>query len=218
MFSGPTLILDFDGTLWDFDSFISDIKQSGQRMGIPAEEVHACYDRAWSHPARRSGYGFDRHVQALSQCTHHDEVKLYEWLRAHHDRLGDYVFPDAHLFLHEMKDAGYNVVLLTHGDPKWQMEKFRHTGLVDHFDAIYPTRSQKHDFLHDWMKDDGGPMLFVNDNPHENFVISESFPTLAQAMRKNLAVWEEELYRKVGFPYFSTLDEIRRYAHTFFAS
>lgn len=218
MVNQPTVIVDFDGTLWDYESFMERVAYDAQKMGIKPKHVSTAYDQAWSHPARRSGYSARRHAAALSQHCDHDEDALHEWLAGHHDCMGDFVFPDAHLFLDELRAEGYHIVLLTHGDPTWQMIKFRQTGLARHFDAIYPTRHSKADFLKDWVKEETGKVLFVNDNPVESFDVAHAFPRIAQAMKLNVKTWEETLYKKVGHPYFGTLDEIRQYAHTFFAA
>lgn len=218
MFDGPLLILDFDGTLWDNDAFLRDLYAAAGRYGIEPDLMLATWERSWSHPERRSGYVVRRHAEHLAPHTRYDADELHAWLTRQHAQMGDYVFPDALLFLHEMRDAGYSVTLLAHGDPVWQLRKLRSTGLADYFDGVYVTRHHKHQFLKDWVRtDDHSNMLFVNDNPVENWDVAHQFPRLAQAMRRNAARWCEEEYTRVGHPHFVTLHEIGNYAHAFFS-
>jgi len=218
MFDSSTIIVDLDGTLFNIESFRSDFHRAAQQLGIAPEQVRETREQSWTHPENRSGYHQGRHASLLEQFCRHDVDTINRWMESHYERLGDYGYPDSHLFLDEMAAAGHNVVLLSHGDPKWQLRKFRSLGLMPYFDAVYVTRAQKEDFLSEWVKDESVPMLFVNDNPEENMRVAHRFPKMAQAMRRNLDRWEEVLYNKVGFPHFGTLDEIRTYAHSFFAS
>lgn len=220
MFDEPLLIVDFDGTLWDNDAFLRDLYAAAARYGIESNVMLGTWENSWSHPERRSGYTVRRHAENLAPHTRYDAQEIYAWLTRQHEQMGDYVFPDSLLFLHEMRNAGYGVVLLSHGDPVWQLRKLRSSGLADYFDGVYTTRHHKHGFLKDWFRggvDDHSKMLFVNDNPEENWTISHQFPRLAQAMRRNLARWKEEQYNRVGHPHFLNLHEIGNYAHAFFS-
>lgn len=217
MFNAPTVIVDFDGTLWDSDSFLRDLYGAAERYGIEPRVMLDTWERSWSHPETRSGYVVRRHAQHLSSHSGYDAEELYAWLEHRHACMGDHVYPDSLLFLHDMHAAGYVVVLLSHGDPTWQLRKLRATGLADLFDALYVTRHSKVDFLKDWIrKHDHEHMLFVNDNPQENWDIAKSHPRLAQAMRRNEGRWHEREYVRVGFPHFATLHEVGNYAQQYF--
>lgn len=218
MFTNPTLIVDFDGTLWDSEGFLRELYAVAERYGISAKAMLSTWEDSWSHPARREGYTARRHAGKLADITpRYHEDELNAWLEDHHARMGDYIYPDAHLFLHEMRDAGYTLVLLSHGDPVWQRRKLAATGLADHFDSVQASRHSKEDVLRDMIGGMEHPhMLFINDNPEENWRVSHAMPRLAQAMRMNSDRWPEEQYVRVGHPYFSTLDDVRQYAHSFF--
>lgn len=217
-FIGPTIILDFDGTLFSSEDFLRDLCVAAERRGIDRSLLLDTWGRSWSHQSRNSGYAVSRHAQHLAEHSRYSADELHEWLQTHHAQMGDYVYPDVHLFLCEMHDAGVGLVLLTHGDPSWQLRKMRATGLADHFDAIYATHHPKQVFLKDWLRrEDTHHMLFVNDNPEENWTIAHAFPRLAQAMRRNESRWDARSYERVGFPHFSTLHDIGTYAEQFFS-
>ncbi len=218
MFTNPTLIVDFDGTLWDSEGFLRELYAVAERYGITPKAMLNTWEDSWSHPARREGYSARRHAGKLADITpRYSEEELHTWLEDHHARMGDFVYPDAHLFLHEMRTAGYSLILLSNGDPVWQRRKLAATGLEDHFDSVQVSRHPKEDVLRGMIGSMEHPhMLFVNDNPEENWAVAHSLPRLAQAMRVNRDRWPEEHYVRVGHPYFSTLDDVRQYAHEFF--
>ena len=136
------ILLDFDHTLFDTDRFFwVDLKSAFARFGIPDDAWEKSYEAIWS-----SGYSLAKHLEELARLgTVADPSAakaMREALESAFSDLRPYLFPDVLEFLDAARDRGFELILLSFGDPAWQSYKVRASGLTPYFTQIAYTAKE----------------------------------------------------------------------------
>ena len=139
---GRAILLDFDHTLFDTDRFFwVDLRSTFARFGVPEETWEKSYEAIWP-----LGYSLGKHLDELERlgviADHEIRTTMLATLEAAFSDLRPYLFPDVRAFLEAARHRGYELILLSFGDPAWQSYKVRASGLAPSFQKIAYTAKQ----------------------------------------------------------------------------
>ncbi len=138
-----------------------------------------------------------------------DTTRFKEALAASSDptavaaRMCDFIFPDAASVLDRLKADGWNLTLVTIGEPAWQESKVVGSGLVQYFSRIIYTSDPKEQHVEEyrmWPQ----PLLFVNDHGEEIDVLSRVLPE----SRMIVVAGPKPLPSDPNVPVCATLEEV----------
>ena len=137
------ILLDFDHTLFDTDRFFwVDLKSAFARFGIPDDAWEKSYEAIWP-----SGYSLVKHLKELARLgTLADSSTAQAMLEALESAFSDlrpYLFPDVLGFLDAARHRGFDLILLSFGDPAWQRYKVQAASLIPYFQKIVYTPYEK---------------------------------------------------------------------------
>jgi hypothetical protein len=139
---GRAILLDFDHTLFDTDRFFwVDLKSAFARFGVLEDAWEKSYEAIWP-----LGYSLAKHLDELERLgvIADDEIRrtMLATLEAAFSDLRPYLFPDVPAFLEAALLKGYDLILLSFGDPAWQSYKVRASGIAPLFRKIVYTVKQ----------------------------------------------------------------------------
>ena len=137
------ILLDFDHTLFDTDRFFwVDLKSAFTRFGVPDDAWEKSYEAIWP-----SGYSLAKHLEELARLgTIADPSAakaMLETLESAFSDLRSYLFPDVLGFLNAARHRGFDLILLSFGNPAWQSYKVQASGLTPYFTQIVYTPNEK---------------------------------------------------------------------------
>ena len=160
------LLLDFDHTLFDTDRFFwVDLKSAFARFGVPDEAWQKTYEAIWP-----LGYSLAKHLDELDRLgvIAGQDIRrtMLDTLDAHFSDLRPYLFPDVPAFLEAARQRGFDLILLSFGDPAWQSYKVRASGLAPLFEKIVYTVKQggKGELLDD-LSSSYAELCAIDNNP-----------------------------------------------------
>ena len=136
------ILLDFDHTLFDTDRFFwVDLRSAFARFGVPDDAWEMSYEVIWP-----LGYSLAKHLDELERLgvIADPEIKwtMLGTLEATFSDLRAYLFSDVPGFLKAARHRGFDLILLSFGDPAWQSYKVRASGLAPLFLQIIYTATQ----------------------------------------------------------------------------
>ena len=137
------ILLDFDHTLFDTDRFFwVDLKSAFARFGVPEDAWEKSYEAIWP-----SGYSLVKHLDELARLGAIRGPDLRKTMLAAFDAafsdLRPYLFPDVPRFLKGARLRGFELILLSFGDPAWQSYKVQACGIAPLFRKIVYTAGQQ---------------------------------------------------------------------------
>ncbi|HZY30232.1 MAG TPA: HAD family hydrolase [Candidatus Methylomirabilis sp.] len=160
------LLLDFDHTLFDTDRFFwVDLKSAFARFGVPDEAWEKTYEAIWP-----LGYSLAKHLDELNRLgvIAGQDIRrmMLATLEAAFSDLRLYLFPDVPAFLEAARQRGFDLILLSFGDPAWQSYKVRASGLAPLFEKIVYTVKQggKGELLDD-LSSSYAELCAIDNNP-----------------------------------------------------
>jgi hypothetical protein len=163
---GRAILLDFDHTLFDTDRFFwVDLKSAFARFGVPDDAWEKSYEAIWP-----SGYSLVKHLDELERlgviAGHDVRRTMLATLEAAFSDLRLYLFPDVPAFLKAARQRGFDLILLSFGDPAWQSYKVRASGLAPLFQKIVYTvkQSGKGELLDD-LSSSYAELCAIDNNP-----------------------------------------------------
>jgi hypothetical protein len=160
------LLLDFDHTLFDTERFFwVDLKSAFARFGVPNDAWEKSYEAIWP-----LGYSLAKHLDELERLgviAGQDIGRtMLATLEADFSDLRPYLFPDVPAFLKAARQRGFDLILLSFGDPAWQSYKVRASGLAPLFQKIVYTAKQggKGELLDD-LSSSYAELCAIDNNP-----------------------------------------------------
>jgi hypothetical protein len=160
------LLLDFDHTLFDTDRFFwVDLKSAFARFGVPNDAWEKSYEAIWP-----LGYSLAKHLDELERLgvIAGQDIRrtMLDTLEADFSDLRPYLFPDVPAFLEAARQRGFDLILLSFGDPAWQSYKVRASGLAPLFQKIVYTvkQSGKGELLDD-LSSSYAELCAIDNNP-----------------------------------------------------
>ncbi len=162
------ILLDFDHTLFDTDRFFwVDLRSAFARFGVPDDAWEKSYETIWP-----SGYSLAKHLDELNRLGAISGPitggAMLAALDSAFSDLSHYLFPDVLRFLNVARHRGFDLILLSFGDPAWQSYKVRASGLLPYFqDVIYTTKQEGKAALLDDLGLRYGELHAIDNNPAE---------------------------------------------------
>ena len=160
------LVLDFDHTCYDTDSFLLfEIRLPMlARFNIPVKKWEEAYESS-----AKIGYSLEVHLQELNKIMNSSPCSL-EDIQAFGKsiKFSEYLYSDVFSFLKEAKEKGYKILLLSFGYPDWQEKKVLGVGLSKLVDKVIYVN--KHGDKAEMIKKYAGAsskLIFVDNNGHE---------------------------------------------------
>lgn len=163
---GRAILLDFDHTLFDTDRFFwVDLKSAFARFGVPNDAWEKSYEAIWP-----LGYSLAKHLDELERLgvIAGQDIRrtMLDTLEADFSDLRAYLFSDVPGFLKAARHRGFDLILLSFGDPAWQSYKVRASGLAPLFQKIVYTvkQSGKGELLDD-LSSSYAELCAIDNNP-----------------------------------------------------
>ena len=175
----PTIVWDFDYTLFDAAAFKDDLKRAVVRQGVTPER----FDQAYRQVVKRQGKTYDydpvEHLRLLAEDLGSVEAAeaARRGIQAVLSDTRRYLYPDAEAILGRLKEAGARQLLLTLGNKDWQSQKVANAGLEPYFDRIVPFDGDKAEML-GRLAEMEGELVVVNDNGREVKSMRDRWPEL----------------------------------------
>ncbi len=137
------VLVDFDHTLFDTDRFFwIDLRSAFARFGVPVSAWERSYDAIWP-----SGYSLTKHLDELARVGAISRAdtrqSMLDALNADFSDLRSYLFPDVAGFLASASQRGFDLILLSFGDPSWQSYKVQASGIAPWFREIRYTAAEQ---------------------------------------------------------------------------
>lgn len=173
------ILLDFDHTLFDTDRFFwIDLRSAFARFGVPDDAWETSYEAIWP-----SGYSLAKHLDALARLgaiADSSAVKaMLDALEKTFSDLRPYLFPDVVGFLEAARRRGFELILLSFGDPTWQSYKVRAAGLTPYFAQIlYTAKEAGKAALCAERASQYGELRAIDNNPADLDAMKASTPRL----------------------------------------
>jgi phosphoglycolate phosphatase-like HAD superfamily hydrolase len=201
-----TAILDFDYTLFDTAAFRDSIRDGLAAVGVDAGSFDATYAAVLADGGMERRYSPQDHASYLARLCGGDAADYAASIRATADGCGRHLYPGALAFLDRLRDAGYEIRLLTCGDTEWQLQKVAGCGLDGVFEDIVATPEPKGRSLARAVAGAAQDVVVINDNPDEMLAMASSFPRFRYLLKRGPMVPPEDF----PFPIGEDFDELFR--------
>lgn len=169
------IILDLDYTLFDAAAFKRDIAGA---FGVQESVFNSTLQKYF----KDKGIHFNpyTHLELLVKngFVHEEkELEAVDNLKKLLARADRYLLDGAEQALRDLKQNGFQLVLLTHGDKHWQGSKIGGLGISGYFSRITIAEGDKVDEM-DFLDDLGAgeEVVFINDDPEELYHMSRQYP------------------------------------------
>ncbi|MFN3477135.1 MAG: HAD family hydrolase [Candidatus Methylomirabilales bacterium] len=178
MLKRRAVLLDFDHTLFDTDRFFwVDLRKAIACFGIEEKAWEEAYEAVWP-----GGYSLERHLAALMKIKagrRPSKEAILSALRNAFSDLRGYLYPDVVPFLEEAKRRGFDLYLLSFGDPSWQVYKVKASGVAPYFQEVfYPKREQTKAEAVGGIVDRYETIHAIDNDPRELDLMKISYPQL----------------------------------------
>jgi 8-oxo-dGTP pyrophosphatase MutT (NUDIX family) len=157
------------------------------------ERGHMVYsDHRHAFLLSKAGFSYEEIVVIFKKTTN----ECARWL-----------FPDALDLIHSLKKYGEPLILLSLGDPNFQGEKVRGTGIGDFFDQVFMISDSKIRVISELASEMDVSGWLINDKITETQEIVAAFPNI-QAVLKMSPMFSKDEYGGSGLASFQSLLEI----------
>ena len=204
-------IIDFDDTLFNTQYYHQKRLEAMTELGVTPEIYWQTYKESRLDGGGKFVYDDEVHAEKISrQGFDYEEILLrFESLK---NKVKEFLFSDAEVFLQDLKKLGQPMYLLSWGSENFQKtKKVEPSGIAEYFDNVFYTAEPKDFFLKRFLSEkENESVWFVNDKPEESKRLADNFPQLVPIMKIS-PVFSLEEYQAINFPYFETLNEIKEY-------
>lgn len=204
--------IDFDDTLFDTHAFKMERLRAIQEIGVPEELFWSTYREARGiEKGRVATYSDELHAKLLG-ARGYDEQSVLAVLQSVTKKIPELVLSGAVEFLLSVQEKADHLIILSLGDPAFNLVKIRQSGLQKYVNESLVVDETKLKVLKRFKKKypDDRRWLFVNDKVTETIEIHDQFPGMQIVLRRSPSIDDGE-YKRAGYPNFSTLEEVRSY-------
>ena len=150
------IYIDFDRTLFDCDSFLSDLYSIILEYKIPRNIFKSCQNQC-----KKMGFNPYSILNEVNKLYSFD-VSIYEKIDKLLSKTNSYLYSDSVSFLKYLKDRNYQIIILTKGNMEYQMKKIKNSNISNYYNDVIVT------MLHKGKLDlDYSNSIFIDDNPVE---------------------------------------------------
>ncbi len=179
---------------------LGDLKSAFARFGVSDDAWEKSYEAIWP-----SGYSLRKHLEALRKlgaiASASVASAMQDTLERAFSDLHPYLFPDVVEFLSAARRRGFELILLSFGDPTWQSYKVRTSGLTPYFTQIVYTSDEKGKAgMLDTIASGYAELYAVDNNPADLDAMKASNPRLQTYLicRVDLSAIEGDRFREAA--------------------
>lgn len=166
-----TIILDFDRTLFDTDSFKGELINIFLNCGVNKNDFNNSYKI--SKP-----YDIKLHLNNL-KISNNTRKLIFNNTNSLIKKSEKFLFPDTNIFMDFLNKNNFNIILVTYGSDSFQNLKLKYTNLRDKFNEIHITQQSKFYLYKYIVKKNEHDNIYVIDDLKENTKdIVENFPNI----------------------------------------
>jgi FMN phosphatase YigB (HAD superfamily) len=166
-----TIILDFDRTLFNTNSFLDGLIDIFLSCGVDKNDFTESYKR--SKP-----YDVKSHLDNLKINNRKKDLILKKsniFLK----QLDKYLFPETRGFINFLVKNNYRIVLVTYGTDSFQTLKIKYSGLSKLFDETHITQESKYNTYKNIINKHKDDKIYLIDDLKENTVdMINKFPNI----------------------------------------
>ena len=166
--------IDFDRTLFDCDSFLSDFYAIINKYQIPKDVFKSCQIQC-----KKEGFN----PRLILDSVYEDytfDMDIYHEVDDLLHRTNDYLYSDTISFLKYLKSCEYEIIILTKGNDEYQKEKILNAQIDEYYDELIVTMKHKGKLNLDY---ENG--IFIDDNPFEIIDILKKNPKKIIRIKRN---------------------------------
>lgn len=212
------IIIDFDHTLFDPAPLKRELSAALEPHGVPQDLFWRTYRECYF---RMGGgdYNPHDHVQMLKDALTCTIDAAMGKLNLALSRSGQYLFPDARMFLDRLVALNIPAVLYARGDPGFEWVKVNATGIEPYFTKIVTSTKKRWDSATEVLNGEGtGRRIFwVSHKLEEMGEVKKRYPHITPILKRRSEL-PLERYRTAGMLNFVTLKEIMEYLTIFHAT
>ena len=132
------VVLDFDRTLFDTDTFKLDLAKSVKKFGVSDELFFKLYKKSITENADGvHSYNLQKHVGLMGdKVANLSPIKVRRGLLKIIANSRKYLYPETIKFLQQLRKEKFYLILLTHGHQAFQQKKVNGTGIVKYFNKL----------------------------------------------------------------------------------
>ena len=204
-------VIDFDDTIFNTHTFKQARVEALEHIGVSEKDYQETYLEA-QKKNDLFNYSNERHAELLTLRGYPKEQVLAAFEKTTGERLQEFLFPDTLEFLHQLKNIGQSLVLLSLGEASFQELKVVGSGVREYFDRVFMVQDSKEHIIQELIDvgEKEEEIWFINDKVGETKLIESKFPNINIVLKKSAAILEEE-YLQSSLLYFKTLTEIYDY-------
>jgi len=165
MLKTKIIILDFDYTLFDAKKFKNYLAKSLQIFGVNKKLWQETYDQIRYRSNKEADYSPKKHLKILAAKTNNQLSDLKTAYDKIINNCAKFLYADSLDFLQKLQAKNLRLILLTFGNPSFQRQKIRASGINKYFKKIFCTNKDKFKVSNQIPNADNA--LFINDNPDE---------------------------------------------------
>jgi len=199
------IFVDLDDSLMDTKKYKAKLFDLLVEYGVPMELAQSTYKKIIDV------YTFENQLAALRDLSYDlpSEVlgKMYDLLKTNYLLLG------AREFLQYLRTQTGHLILVSNGNPPYQMLKIDSLEIKDYFEQIVIGTDGKEAVLEKFPAD-FVRSLFINDKLGENEKVRAAFPGLLITGLINRKYWTIADYEQSGYAVFENLADLGEYLKT----
>ncbi len=207
-------IVDFDDTLFETEKYKQARMQALRGCGVAEADFWETYQEARADASGLFAYSDERHAAMLARRGYTDG-KIVCALQEKTASAKDFLDPEAHDFLADLKTYQQPLILLSRGDPATQELKVKAVGISHYFERLFFVEDEKQKAVAELLIhiSPAKKVWFINDKPDETAQIAKAFPRLKTVAKISPRFTAAE-YEATGIPFFPTLHDITTYVRT----
>lgn len=204
------LILEFDHTLFDNIRFKKELSGSLNNLGVNSEIFWQTYPRARNTEDGTATYRLERHIELLQSYTNRSKEEMLDVMQRVLENSNSYLYSDTLDFLNRMLSLNINMTLLSFGNPDFQQEKVKASGVEWFFKDIHFTDQKRTDTLYSLFGAVQPRMFFLTSKLEEIGNVVSLFPHVIPIIKRRNDI-PLLTYRDAGHLNFEHLREVRDY-------
>ncbi len=204
--------IDFDDTLFDTHAFKQVRLDAIKEIGVSEDTFWSTYREARGiEKGKIATYSDELHAKLL-ETQGFDFQTVHEILKNVTNHISTFVLLGAVDFLLSVQEKAGHLVILSLGDPAFNLLKMRQSGLQKYVNESIVVDETKIKVLRRMKKrfPDERRWLFINDKVTETIEIHDQFPGMNVVLRQSPSIGESE-YKRAGYAHFPTLKEVSEY-------
>lgn len=204
------ILIDFDHTLFNTAQIKYEWAAAMEKCGVPNQVFWRTYPQARYDEAGRPCYNPRRHLALLKDYIQCPMAEVENLINEIEGRGKEFLFLDAPAFLNRMVSLNVPLTLILHGEPQYQQDKIKNTGIVDYFTKIHYTDKNRLQIIEDLKIQPSEKTFWISHNLGDMVKVKEKFAHINPIIKRRSDVPMSH-YRQIGFLNFDNFKEMQDY-------